>query len=178
MNQISDTTLMNQFMSRVIIRNNTEQEGNIHLAVNPFPFGQLRSFMHNADDHLYGEQKPLTDDQCAMRDALFALPGVSLIAFKHGEITVQHVRVIDDHEMVLAAVLIILPFLYKARGLTEGQVIALDAVASVMGLEYFQRWYGPELDLAPDQARMARAERLREIDEEEDARWMARMRLR
>lgn len=99
---------------KVVIRNKTEQEHNIHLAVHPFPVdGMIRSFDHSGDrDTLFNESEPLPEWQGKLVDTLYErIPGLQALFFRNGGITLQHSGVFDDEAIITEAEAILRPVL-------------------------------------------------------------------
>ena len=95
--------------NRVVIREQTQHENNIHLAVHPFktPNATLYLMMtaHNYDSFRKPEMPQYMKD---LADKLWnSIPGLSTLFFGNGKITLQHVGVFTDTEIVEAATPII-----------------------------------------------------------------------
>jgi len=96
---------------KVVIRDKTMEQGNIHLAVHPFPVPHILMMMGkgNYTDH-YGCSLP--DWQRKLADELWdKLPGLQDLFFNNGEITIQHNGLFRDSEIREAAIKIIEPYL-------------------------------------------------------------------
>ena len=88
---------------RVVIRDRTEHQGNIHLAVHPFKCDGLRR-IENPGDYMDIRKGPLPDYLASLADALWdGIPGLTRLFFSNGQITLQHTGVFDDKEIVAAA---------------------------------------------------------------------------
>lgn len=99
--------------NRVIIRNTTEHEENIHLSVHPFPMEDgIRMMMHRGDYGLWEREKPLAQWKKELADALWdGIPGLQHLFFNNGQITLQHHGVFPDAGIIEAAEAIIRPVL-------------------------------------------------------------------
>lgn len=97
--------------NRVVIRDRTENAHNIHLAVHPFRCDSPRK-IDSQGDYMNIFKGPLPDWLARLADGLWdAIPALTCLLFRNGEITIQHTGVFDDKEIVEAAKEIIEPFL-------------------------------------------------------------------
>lgn len=107
--------------NRVVIRDRTKQQYNIHLAVHPFHFTEgirmmssedaVDDFMTRASNE-HNAANPLTGPQARLAKNLMAsIPGIQHLFFANGAITIQHTGVFDDKAIIAAAKEIIEPFL-------------------------------------------------------------------
>ncbi len=97
--------------NRVVIRDRTAQQHNIHLAVHPFLMDGIRMITRKGD-YMDIYRGPLPDWIAHLADELWdGVPGLSTLFLKNGGITIQHEGAFDDKEIVTAAKEIIEPFL-------------------------------------------------------------------
>ncbi|MCK9369899.1 hypothetical protein M0R04_08345 [Candidatus Dojkabacteria bacterium] len=99
--------------NKVIIKNVTEQKHNIHLAVHPFRCDYfIKSFRGKGDYQMIRDTEELPEWQKKLSDDLYDnIPGLREIYFSNGEITLQHVGVFEDEELIEEASKIIEPYL-------------------------------------------------------------------
>lgn len=98
---------------RVIIKDVTRTETNIHLAVHPFttPNAELVMMM-SRERYQSPSGTELPEWQQRLADALWdGIPGLDTLFFNNGEITLQHTGVFSDAEIIEAAEEIIRPVL-------------------------------------------------------------------
>ncbi len=97
--------------NRVVIRNRTQDEKNIHLAVHPFKCDGLRQINVKGDyTDIFKGLPP--DWMIHLADDLWdGIPGLARLFFSNGQITIQHTGTFDDKEIIEAAKEIIEPFL-------------------------------------------------------------------
>ena len=114
---------MHSSFKRVVIRNNTEQQHNIHITVHPFPIKSIYMFSWKGDYGHY-EDKELSQYQKSLADKLWdEIPGLHSMFFSNGNITLQHTGIFPDNDIYEVAVSIIQPVLeenLKLELLTEG----------------------------------------------------------
>ena len=100
---------------KIVIKNRTTHENNIHLAVYPFPMtgpDWIRSFRYKGDPDTDLGRESLVDWQRKCVDQFFEiLPGLQAVFLRNGEITLQHSGVFSDEEIVEAASKILRPVL-------------------------------------------------------------------
>lgn len=88
---------------KVVIRQQTTQANNIHLAVHPFRSPTLYMMTHtdSYDDGRY--KPPMPQYMRDLADKLWLLvPGLQTLFFDNGRITVQHVGLFEDSEIIEA----------------------------------------------------------------------------
>ncbi len=108
-------------MNKVVIRNRTEQAFNMHLAVYPFPhLFSTSTMMSTRGDYGHDWEEPMPEWQRNLADSLWdAIPGLTRLFFKNGEITLQHAGVFDDPEILGMATKVIEPVLQSNLTLQE-----------------------------------------------------------
>ena len=107
--------------NQVIVRNVTEQERNVHLAIHPFQFGVI-AMMSNKGDYgrRFNDGEEMILWQREMADALWdGIPGLSTLFFVNGGVTLQHNGLFNDAEVIDEATKIITPFLMTNRILND-----------------------------------------------------------
>ena len=98
----------------VIIKNITQQETNIHLAVHPFrnTGGIVMMSWKGHYGTTIGEQEPMAEWKQRLADSLWDdLPGLRTLFFTNGGITLQHGGIFNDDEIIKLAEEIIRPVL-------------------------------------------------------------------
>lgn len=98
-------------LNNPIIKNVTQHEGNVHLAVYPF-FHNSINMMTEQGYYRDHEGSQMTDWEKSLADKLWeTIPSLAVLFFNNGEITIQHHRLLSDEEVVEMASSIILPYL-------------------------------------------------------------------
>lgn len=98
-------------VDKVIISNRTTSRHNIHLAVHPFSHNGIIMMMQKGDyDNHRGDV--LAEWKQKLADSLWdKIPGLHSLFFQNGEITIQHVGLYSDEEIISEAEAIIMPVL-------------------------------------------------------------------
>ncbi|MAH47252.1 hypothetical protein CMI37_15615 [Candidatus Pacearchaeota archaeon] len=82
----------------------TEQRGNIHIAVHPFRVEKLAMMSWKGDYGTFVDEHPLSETQQRLADKLWEeVPGLRTLFFANGQITLQHSQVFNDTEIVESA---------------------------------------------------------------------------
>lgn len=93
---------------RVVIKDVTRMENNIHLAVHPFSTPNAELIMMMSKNRFV----ELPEWQQKLADALWDnIPGLDTLFFNNGGITLQHTGIFSDAEIIEAAEEIIRPVL-------------------------------------------------------------------
>jgi hypothetical protein len=102
--------------NRVIVKADTGQSRNIHLAVHPFRMPRIAMMSMAGMYDYYGvppAKQPLAERLWS------EIPGLRTLFFRNGEITIQHNGLFSDEEIVQAATAIITPHLEEQLSLEQ-----------------------------------------------------------
>lgn len=100
--------------NKVVIKNTTQQEENVHLAVHPFKCDKMAMMMGKGDygTDYFNSGWEMPEYQKKLADQLWEeIPGLHNLFFSNGQITLQHVGLFTDEQIIEAATEIIRPIL-------------------------------------------------------------------
>lgn len=134
--------------NRVVIRNVTQHDRNIHLSVHPFPLEAVIRMMETKGEYGNHFQDDPPEWRQRLADALWdALPGLTRLFFANGSITLQHSGVFSDAEIIEAATEVIQPVL--AGQLLLQQVAESPSLLEAESASTYEDWTLDRPDLHP-----------------------------
>ena len=100
-------------INKVLIKDVTRQENNVHIAVYPFPHAYIVMQMHKGDkfeEDIFGCLEELWKRE--LSNMLWdEIPGLDTLFFANGKVTIHHNGLLDDSEVIEIATEIIKPYL-------------------------------------------------------------------
>ena len=109
-----------EFFKEVVFKNLTLQKNNIHLGVHPFRMGEGIVMMMSKGDYGLSHQKLDSQWEKDLADKLWDnIPGMDILFFDNGEVTLQHKGIYEDEELISVAEQIIRPILEWGLALAQ-----------------------------------------------------------